>query len=118
MPSMCTGPGVSSRTFLAIRNASTTPWQYPRGVILTTSIPTSLRGGIWWHDQPAMAVATLVPGSPSGREVQARQVRRRRFAALILDTIFFSVISLVVNNVYGVTVVTSGAPLSPGRDFA
>src|SRR5438445_4078576 len=44
MPSMCTGPGVSSRTLLAIRNASTTPWQYPRGVILTTSIrPESTR---------------------------------------------------------------------------
>src|SRR3981081_3625475 len=38
MPSMCTGPVVSSRTRLAMRNASTTPWQYPRGVILTTSI--------------------------------------------------------------------------------
>src|SRR5947207_5469175 len=37
MPSMWTGPSVSSRTRLAIRNASTTPWQYPRGVILTTS---------------------------------------------------------------------------------
>src|ERR1700674_3228919 len=38
MPSMWTGPVVSSRTRLAMRNASTTPWQYPRGVILTTSI--------------------------------------------------------------------------------
>src|SRR5438132_13610923 len=46
MPSMCTGPAVSSRTRFAIRNASTTPWQYPRGVILTTSkaLATSLRG--------------------------------------------------------------------------
>src|SRR5467141_2180621 len=41
MPSMCTGPLVSSRTRLAIRNASTTPWQYPRGVILTTSMAVS-----------------------------------------------------------------------------
>ncbi|TMD92385.1 MAG: RDD family protein [Chloroflexi bacterium] len=65
-----------------------------------------------------MAVATLVPGSPSGREVQARQVRRRRFGALILDLIFFSIVSLVVNNVYGVTVVTSGAPMAPGQAFA
>src|SRR5450759_5573719 len=38
MPSMCTGPLVSSRTRLAIRKASTTPWQYPRGVILRTSM--------------------------------------------------------------------------------
>src|SRR4029077_5522783 len=46
IPSMCTGPSVSSRTRLAMRNASTTPWQYPRGVILRTStVPPSLREG-------------------------------------------------------------------------
>src|SRR5438309_1653857 len=38
MPSMCTGPCVCSLTRFAIRNASTTPWQYPRGVILRTSM--------------------------------------------------------------------------------
>jgi uncharacterized RDD family membrane protein YckC len=65
-----------------------------------------------------MAVATLVPGSPSGRPVQAREARRRRFGALILDLIFISIVSLVVNNVYGVMVVTSGAPMSPGQTFA
>ena len=65
-----------------------------------------------------MAVATVASGLPSGRGVQARQVRRRRFVALILDLSFFSIVSLVVNNVYGVTVVTSGAPLSPGQNIA
>jgi len=65
-----------------------------------------------------MAVAAAFSGSLSERAVQARQARRRRFGALILDLIFFWVLSLVVNNVYGVTEVTSGAPLSPGRTFA
>src|SRR5437016_90638 len=47
-PSMVTGsvPPRSAPTRLAIRIASTTPWQYPRGVIRTTSINTSLRGGL------------------------------------------------------------------------
>src|SRR5258706_16002620 len=48
MPSMCTGPAVSSRTRLAIRNASTTPWQYPRGVILRTSISSRVYAARLW----------------------------------------------------------------------
>ncbi len=65
-----------------------------------------------------MAVAAVSSGMPSERAVQARLARRRRFSALVLDLIFFGVLSLVVNNVYGVTEVTSGAPLSPVRAFA
>jgi len=65
-----------------------------------------------------MAVAGVVSGLPSERAVQARQARRRRLGALILDFLFFSIVLTVVNNVYGITVVTSGAPLSPGGAFA
>src|SRR6266851_3047126 len=69
MPSMCTGPAVSSRTRLAIRNASTTPWQYPRGVILTTF----------------MAVLRVYAGGSIGRSDSREQVAlrqlRSRFAA-------------------------------------
>src|SRR5438445_4047620 len=50
MPSIWTGPWVSSRTRLAMRNASTTPWQYPRGVILRTSI--ALRVYVRWSAPP------------------------------------------------------------------
>jgi len=64
-----------------------------------------------------MAIATVVSRLPSERAVQARLARRRRFSALILDLIFFWVLSLVVNNVYGITEVTSGAPPSPDRAF-
>jgi uncharacterized RDD family membrane protein YckC len=64
-----------------------------------------------------MAVAGVVAGLLSERAIQARQVRRRRLGALILDFLFFSIVLTVVNNVYGVTVVTSGEPLSPGRMF-
>jgi len=60
-----------------------------------------------------MAVASVVSVVPSERAVKARQVRRRRLGALILDFLFFSIVLTVVNNVYGITVVTSGPPLSP-----
>ena len=60
-----------------------------------------------------MAVASVVSAVPSERAVKARQVRRRRLGALILDFLFFSIVLTVVNNVYGITVVTSGPPLSP-----
>jgi uncharacterized RDD family membrane protein YckC len=60
-----------------------------------------------------MAVAGIVSVLPSERAVQARQVRRRRLGALILDFLCFSIVLTVVNNVYGITVVTSGLPLSP-----
>jgi uncharacterized RDD family membrane protein YckC len=66
----------------------------------------------------AMAVATAFSGFPTARAAQARQARGRRFGALILDLIFFFVISLVINNVYGITQVTSGAPPSPGGTMA
>src|SRR5450432_1832913 len=44
---MVTGslPARATPSRLAIRMASTTPWQYPRGVIRTTSTRSSLRGG-------------------------------------------------------------------------
>jgi uncharacterized RDD family membrane protein YckC len=41
--------------------------------------------------------------------VQARQARARRFGALLLDLIAFSILAAVVNGVYGVTQVTSGS---------
>ncbi len=65
-----------------------------------------------------MAVAPALSGIPSELALEARLARRRRFSALILDLIFFWVLSLVINNVYGITQVTSGAPLAPGRTFA
>lgn len=49
--------------------------------------------------------------------VQARQARARRFGALLLDTVVLSLLLTVINNVYGVTQVTSGSPPS-GSGFA
>jgi uncharacterized RDD family membrane protein YckC len=40
---------------------------------------------------------------------QPRQARARRFGALLLDLIVFSILAAVVNGVYGVTQVTSGS---------
>src|SRR5450756_1391747 len=100
MPSMCTGPLVSSRTRLAMRKASTTPWQYPRGVILRTCINLSLRGRIWWHDQRSMAVAAAPERAISERAIEARQARMDRFRAMVLDLIVFGILSFIVNNVY------------------
>jgi uncharacterized RDD family membrane protein YckC len=42
------------------------------------------------------------------RALQARQARRPRFSALLIDLIVFSILAAVVNNVYGVTQVTGG----------
>src|ERR1700738_327315 len=42
---------------------------------------------------------------------QAAQARRRRFFALVIDLIAFSILLTIVNNVYGVTQVTSGSPI-------
>jgi uncharacterized RDD family membrane protein YckC len=61
-----------------------------------------------------MAVAVWL-GSALLRSVQAREARSRRFAALLLDIIGFSILSTIVNNVYGVAVVTSGT-LPNGHD--
>jgi uncharacterized RDD family membrane protein YckC len=58
-----------------------------------------------------MAVAAALTRSGSGWALEARQARRRRTGALLIDLVAFGLISLVVNNVYGVTQVTSGMPL-------
>lgn len=59
-----------------------------------------------------MATATLGEVAISARAVQARQARPRRLGALVFDTIAYSILVTVVNNVYGVTQVTSGSPPS------
>lgn len=64
-----------------------------------------------------MAVAVW-PGSALLRSAQAREARPRRFVALVLDLIGFSILSTIVNNVYGVTVVTSGTLPTGQNGFA
>lgn len=64
-----------------------------------------------------MAVATAGSISPARAEY-ARNARIARVFALIVDTLVFSVISIVVNNVYGVTHVTGGSPLASVSGFA
>lgn len=65
----------------------------------------------------AMAVAALVP--TQGRMVEsARRARPARLLALVIDTIFFSLIWSVANFVFGVTQVTSGSPVSVGGSAA
>lgn len=59
-----------------------------------------------------MAVATAPERSISEREIEAHQARMDRFLATVLDLIVFGILSFIVNNVFGVTQVTSGAPLS------
>ena len=54
-----------------------------------------------------MAVAAVIAPRSEAAEY-ARNARLARFAALILDGIFLSVLNALVNGVYGVTVVTSG----------
>ncbi len=60
-----------------------------------------------------MAIAATL--NPVDLEVagQARQARGRRLGALIIDLIAFSILITIINNVYGVTQVTSGSPI-PG----
>jgi uncharacterized RDD family membrane protein YckC len=58
------------------------------------------------------------PGSALLRSVQAREARSRRFVALLLDIIGFSILSSILNNVYGVTVVTSGTLPTGQNGFA
>lgn len=53
----------------------------------------------------------------SAPAVQARGARARRLGALLLDTVVYSILATVVNNVYGVTQATSGSPPS-GTGFA
>jgi uncharacterized RDD family membrane protein YckC len=57
--------------------------------------------------RPTMAVASAV-ASRSEIAEYARDARWARFAALVLDAIFLSLVYAIVNSVYGVTVVTSG----------
>jgi uncharacterized RDD family membrane protein YckC len=64
-----------------------------------------------------MAVAVW-PGSALLRSAQAREARSRRFVALLLDIIGFSILSSFVNNVYGVAVVTSGTLPNGHSSFA
>ena len=66
-----------------------------------------------------MAVAAAVSSLFSERAVQARGARRRRFSALLIDVVAFSILLSVVNLVYGVTQVTGGTPPNgqPGSFF-
>jgi uncharacterized RDD family membrane protein YckC len=59
-----------------------------------------------------MAVAAAPERSISERALDARQARLDRFLAMVIDLIVVGILSLVVNNVFGVTQVTSGAPLT------
>lgn len=65
-----------------------------------------------------MAVVTWDKAATPARAVQARQARGRRFRALLLDGLLFSVVAVVVNNVYGVRQVTGGTLLTGQNSFA
>ncbi len=58
---------------------------------------------------PTMALAAI-GGTRAERIEFARDARIARLAALVLDTFFFSVLSALLDAVYGVTQVTSGTP--------
>ena len=58
-----------------------------------------------------MAVAAWPQSAVTERATQARQVRWRRVLALVLDLVAFYFVNLAINNVYGVTQVTSGSPI-------
>jgi uncharacterized RDD family membrane protein YckC len=61
-----------------------------------------------------MAVA---PAAVTGVNIVAREARFPRLVALVLDTLFVGLITLIATNVYGVTVVTWGSPI-PTNGFA
>ena len=63
-----------------------------------------------------MATATWGEVAISTRAAQARQARARRLGALLVDSLAYSILAAVVNNVYGLTQVTSGSP-SGGTGF-
>ena len=63
----------------------------------------------------AMAVA---PATATGVDLVSREARFPRLVALILDTIFVSVISSIATSVYGVEVVTWGSPITGPGGFA
>src|ERR1700724_1558934 len=89
---MVTGsvPARAAPSRLAIRIASTTPWQYPRGVIRTTSIDSSLRGAFRGAGEPERSTPARSPSreweprveehphQSSGRELQCVRERARR----------------------------------------
>ena len=58
-----------------------------------------------------MAIAAI-GGVGSERAAYARDARIARVLALVVDVLLFSVISAVVNAVYGVSVLISGSPLT------
>jgi uncharacterized RDD family membrane protein YckC len=59
-----------------------------------------------------MAVAAAPERSIPERALEARQARLDRFLAMVLDLIVVAILSTIANNVYGVTQVTSGLPLT------
>src|SRR5665213_3241339 len=65
-----------------------------------------------------MAVSTAPMGAISTVVTQARQARLARVVAMVIDLITFGILSLVVNNVYGVTQVTGGSPIGVGASSA
>lgn len=64
----------------------------------------------------AMAVAAATAPRSDAAEY-AREARWARFAALVLDGIFLSIVNAFVNAVYGVTVVTSGYISATGGGY-
>src|ERR1700693_526138 len=61
---------------LAMRIASTTPWQYPRGVIRTTSMESSLRGAFRRTVEPERSPAAWTPSGEQQPRVQENPDRR------------------------------------------
>jgi uncharacterized RDD family membrane protein YckC len=55
-----------------------------------------------------VAVVAWGQVATQARALQARQARIRRFGALVIDLMVFSVMTTFINNVYGVTQVTGG----------
>src|ERR1700719_2120055 len=61
---------------LAMRIASTTPWQYPRGVIRTTSMESSLRGGFRRTVEAERSAAAWTPSGEEQPRIQEHPDRR------------------------------------------
>src|SRR5207247_10783071 len=89
-PSMCTALSVSARTRWSVRNASTPPWQYPRGVIFRTSMTAaSLR--VDPHEQvrfgqlrPRLAPRQLVVLGPERELIDLVLHRREPRVGIVL----------------------------------
>src|ERR1700687_970766 len=69
-------PGRAVPSRLAMRIASTTPWQYPRGVIRTTSMESSLRGAFRRTVEDERSAATWTPSREQEPRVQEHPDRR------------------------------------------